>query len=125
MEKQNPAGQGGVCGSGHDKISPQNTLTDSASQAARRRLDNWRESDIRAFEFEGRRYRAQVSRFIDGSISEIFLDCAKYGSDVATHAAESAIVASIALQYGAPAAALVHGTNGPISKALALFLEGE
>ncbi len=92
---------------------------------ARRRLGHWRASEIRAFEFEGRAYRASVSRFSDGTIGEIFLDAAKYGSDIATHAAESAVMASVAMQYGTPAEALIHSTNGPISKALALFTEGE
>jgi hypothetical protein len=36
-DMQNPAGQGGVCGNfDPNQISPQNTLTDSASQGSRR-----------------------------------------------------------------------------------------
>ena len=44
-----------------------------------------------------------VGRFDDGSLAEIFISNGKAGSDSDTAARDSAVVASIALQYGVPA----------------------
>jgi hypothetical protein len=71
----------------------------------RRRLPNRRRSEIVDFRHEGRRWSAAVSRFDDGRIAEVFLNAEK-DSAVAHLAQESAIVASIAMQYSAPLASL-------------------
>src|SRR5271155_1437496 len=72
------------------------------SAAARERLPNRRASTTFDIEAGGMKYRATVSRFADGRIAEIFLTNNKTGSDADTAARDSAVVASIALQYGVP-----------------------
>ena len=66
----------------------------------RRRLPNRRPHEV--FEFElGVRYRAGVGYFENGGVAEIFLSANKFDSDLDVHARDSAIAASLALQYGA------------------------
>ena len=89
--------------------------------AARRRLPNRRDSHIVTFVFECHGYRASISRFPDGRIGEIFLDAERYGSDVAVHANEAAILASLCLQSGVPAEMICRAIKGPIGQALLLF----
>jgi len=67
----------------------------------RRRLQNRRVSQNFNFECAGMAYTATVSRFSDGTIAEIFLSNHKTGSHADTAARDSAVVASIALQFGA------------------------
>lgn len=50
----------------------------------------------------GQRYTATIGRFADGRIAEIFLAAWKAGSDADANARDSAVVCSIALQYGVP-----------------------
>jgi hypothetical protein len=88
----------------------------------RERLPNRRSSEIVEFEHEGRRYTATLSRFTDGRIAEVFLDVAKFGSDVNLLASESAILASLALQNGVPAGAIAGAIKGPIAKALSIVM---
>lgn len=72
----------------------------------RTRLPNRRGSETFAFEHEGIAYRATVSRLHDGSISELFLDAGKAGTGINIAARDLAVAASLALQYGCPAAVL-------------------
>ena len=71
-----------------------------------------------------RRWTVTVGRFSDGRIAEIFLDTPK-ASALREIAADAAIVASIALQCGAPLASLRHAlagrSEGPVGAALALI----
>jgi hypothetical protein len=94
----------------------------------RRRLPNRRRSEIVDFRHEGRRWSAAVSRFDDGRIADVFLNAEK-DSAVAHLAQESAIVASIAVQYGAPLASLRHALAGrevgPLAVALGFIEEGD
>jgi len=69
---------------------------------ARQRLPNRRGSETFALRCAGLTYVATVSRFDDGRIAEIFLSNHKAGSQADTAARDSAIVASLALQFGAP-----------------------
>jgi hypothetical protein len=93
---------------------------------SRRLLPNRRGSTIIAFEHEGRRYRASGSRFADGRLAEIFLDVGgKAGSAVQVHADNEAILASLALQWGVPVAAIRHSIDGPLALALDLLDEAQ
>jgi len=77
----------------------------------RQRLPNRRGADLIDFEHGGRRCTACVGRFPDGRPAEIFLNTDK-DSAVATLAQESAILASIALQFGAPIDVIRHTLSG-------------
>lgn len=74
----------------------------------RARLPNRRESLTFAFKCGGSDYTAIVSCFDDGRLAEIFLSNGKAGSDTDNTAKDSAIVASIALQYGVPVDVIRH-----------------
>jgi hypothetical protein len=99
---------------------------------SRARLPNRRASEQIAFECEGFKFVATVSRFPDGRIAEIFLTNGKCGSDSDVAARDSAVVCSIALQFGAPLdtirRALIRDSqgrpNGPLGAALNI-LAGE
>jgi hypothetical protein len=67
----------------------------------RRRLPNRRASETFAFRWAGMDFVATVSRFESGALAEIFLGNHQAGSHADTAAKDSAVVASIALQYGA------------------------
>jgi hypothetical protein len=69
--------------------------------ATRQRLPQRRASETFSLECAGLKYTATVSRFDDGRIGEIFLSNHKAGSHADTAARDSAIVCSIALQFGA------------------------
>jgi hypothetical protein len=68
----------------------------------RQRLPNRRGAETFDLEAGGLRYRATLGRFPDGRPAEIFLTNTKMGSHSDTNARDAAVVASIALQYGAP-----------------------
>jgi hypothetical protein len=68
----------------------------------RTRLPNRRPSEQLAFQCGGFRYIATVSKFPDGRIAEIFIGNGKAGSSTDSAAKDSAVVASIALQFGVP-----------------------
>jgi len=72
-----------------------------ATEAHRQRLPNRRRNATFDFECAGLRYTATVGRLPDGRIGEIFLNNHKSNSAADTNARDSAIVCSIALQYGA------------------------
>jgi ribonucleoside-diphosphate reductase alpha chain len=69
---------------------------------ARKRLPNRRGSESFELTAAGLNYRATVSRFEDGRVAEIFLSNHKIGSHADTAARDSAVVCSIALQFGVP-----------------------
>src|SRR5688500_13571710 len=70
--------------------------------AARERLPNRRPNETFAFECTGLRYLCTFSRYPDGRLFELFISNAKAGSHSDAAAKDSAVVASIALQYGVP-----------------------
>ena len=90
--------------------------------AERERLPDRREAEMIDFEFGGRRWTAGVSRFPDGRVGEIFLHAGK-DSALLSLAQDAAIIASIALQFGAPADVIAHALAGrdagPLAQALA------
>src|SRR5205814_1891470 len=67
----------------------------------RRRLANRRHSETFAVEAQGMKFTA-ISRFSDGSLTEIFLSNHRAGSDADASACDSAVVCSIGLQHGVP-----------------------
>jgi hypothetical protein len=70
---------------------------------ARTRLPNWRASTTFTFECGPHRYVATISYFPGTDrLAEIFLGNGRASSDIDAAAKDSAVVASIALQYGVP-----------------------
>jgi hypothetical protein len=92
----------------------------------RQRLPDRRASESFSLECNGLAYTATVSRFADGRPGEIFLSCNKGGSAADSNARDAAVVASIALQYGASLDAIRHALMrdgsgrafGPLAAAL-------
>lgn len=70
--------------------------------SARRRLPNRRSSVTFALEASGLRFTCSASRFDDGTLGEIFLQNHKVNSAGGIMASDSAVAASLALQYGCP-----------------------
>jgi hypothetical protein len=101
--------------------------------SARERLQNRRASETFAFECNGLHYVATISRFADGRLAEIFLGNSKSGSHSDASAKDSAVVASIAFQYGAPVETVRHAllrdprgaASSPLGVALDLLAEPE
>jgi hypothetical protein len=67
----------------------------------RRRLTDRRLAETFELEVGGQRYSCTVGRFPDNSIGELFLNNSKSNSAADTHARDSAIVFSFAVQHGA------------------------
>lgn len=68
----------------------------------RRALPNRRLCETRSIEVSGLRYTVSIGRFSDGKLAEMFINNHKNGSHADVAARDSAVVASIALQYGVP-----------------------
>ena len=68
----------------------------------RTRLPNRRASESFEFELDRLHYTASFSRFGDGRVAEVFLENHKPGSQSDSNACDSAIAASLALQFGCP-----------------------
>lgn len=92
----------------------------------RQRLPDRRESETFEFDCAGLRYVATVSRFPNHSLAEIFLTATKAGSQADVAARDSAVAASLAMQYGADAETIRKalcrdgsgGASGPLARAL-------
>jgi hypothetical protein len=95
--------------------------------AARDRLPNRRQCETIGFEHGGMKYTASIARFSDGRLAEIFISNHKSGSDTDAAAKDSAVVASIALQFGVPAdiirKALLRDARGNPSSPLGAALD--
>jgi hypothetical protein len=89
----------------------------------RQRLPDRREAELVDFEHTGRRWTVTVGRFPDGRVGEVFLDTPK-ASAIGEIAADAAVAASIAFQFGAPLETVRHALAdrlaGPLGAALAL-----
>ena len=77
-------------------------LPTERAMTARARLPNCRASVTFTFWCNSLLYTATVSYFANGDLAEIFLQNAKAGSHSDAAAKDSAVVCSIALQYGVP-----------------------
>ena len=92
----------------------------------RTRLPNRRSAETFEITAGGLNYRATMGRSDTGAIAEIFINNHKVGSQADTAAKDSAVVCSIALQYGVPLEvirkALMRDSqgrpNGPLGVAL-------
>ena len=93
----------------------------------RRRLPNRRASETIGLEFRGAPYAVTFSRFADGGLGEVFIDCrAKGATPLDCDGKDVAVVLSLALQHGAPVseirAALTREANGqPVGVAGAIL----
>jgi len=93
----------------------------------RERLPNRRANESFGFQCGGMSYVAGVSRFPDGRLAEIFITNHKVGSDADAAARDSAVVCSIALQFGVPVdvirKALLRDSRGNASSPLGVALD--
>jgi hypothetical protein len=93
----------------------------------RQHLQNRRASEQIAFICNDLKYVATVSFFPDGRLAEIFIGNAKAGSHSDSAAKDSAVVCSIALQYGTPLDvirhALLRDARGVASSPLGVALD--
>ena len=91
------------------------------------RLPNRRASESFNLESQGLRFTCTASRFADGSLAEVFLQNHKCGSMAAINAQDSAVVCSLALQYGVPLEvirrALMRDAQGRASGPLGVALD--
>jgi hypothetical protein len=72
----------------------------------RTRLPNRRASESFSFERYGLAFQCTFSQLPDGNVGEVFISNHKTGSHADACARDSAIAASLALQYGCPLEAL-------------------
>jgi hypothetical protein len=93
----------------------------------RQRLRNRRHTETFTLELGGLHYVASFSRFDDGRVAEVFLSNGKAGSHADACARDSAVICSIALQYGVPvnviARALMRDSRGQPETPLAAALD--
>jgi hypothetical protein len=93
----------------------------------RQRLPNRRASETFDLSVGKIKYRCTFSKLPDGRLGEIFLSNGKSGSDSDTAAKDSAVVCSIALQYGVPLEtirrALMRDARGHASGPLGVALD--
>ncbi len=68
----------------------------------RRALPQRRSSETISFRVNGLDYSGTAGFYRDGTVGEIFLDCAKSGTDAQVSARDAAIAVSFALQFGVP-----------------------
>jgi hypothetical protein len=74
----------------------------------RQRLPDRRLAETFDLEIGGLEFTVTIGRFADGALAEVFISNGKAGSDSDTAARDSAVVASIALQFGVPVEVLRH-----------------
>jgi ribonucleoside-diphosphate reductase alpha chain len=95
--------------------------------ATRAPLPNRRAAETFGLECHGMKYTATIARFAHGGVAEIFLSNHKAGSHADTAARDSAVVASLALQFGVPLntlrAALMRDSSGRASGPLGVALD--
>jgi hypothetical protein len=99
----------------------------------RRKLPNRRQADTRSLESQGLPFTATFGLFPDGTVGEVFLQNHQPGSQADSNARDSAVAASLALQYGCPLEvlrrALLRDSHGrpstPLGVALDAVGEGE
>jgi ribonucleoside-diphosphate reductase alpha chain len=90
-------------------------------------LPNRRSAETFDFEISGLHYTCTIGRYSDGRLAEIFLQNTKAGSQSDGNARESAIAASLALQFGCPAetlrGAVLRNPNGTACTPLGAALD--
>ena len=101
--------------------------------STRTRLADRRSCEHLSFRCNGLSYVASIGRFPDGTLAEIFISSTKAGSDSDAAAKDSAVVCSIALQFGVPADVIRHAllrdqrgiASSPLGVALDLIQQRE
>jgi hypothetical protein len=101
--------------------------------SARTHLPNRRSAEHFSFQCNGLRYAASIGRFPDGRLAEIFISNTKAGSHSDSAAKDSAVVASIALQFNVPLSVIRHAllrdqhgvASSPLGVALDLIDQSE
>jgi hypothetical protein len=101
------------------------------TETARRRLPDRRASETFNFICGNFHYVATVSYFPDGRLAEIFIGNGKAGSGTDTAAKDSAVVASLALQFDIPVDVIRHAllrdsrgvANSPLGCALDILAQ--
>jgi hypothetical protein len=93
----------------------------------RQRLPDRRPCESFTYQCAGMGYIASIARFPNGDLAEIFISNHKSGSHADSAAKDSAVVASIALQYGVPLdvirKALLRNPRGVASSPLGVALD--
>jgi hypothetical protein len=93
----------------------------------RHHLANRRASTSFSFRANGLSYHCTYSKFPDGALGEVFLNNAKVSSQSDAAAKDSAVVCSLALQYGVPLDtirhALLRDSHGVASSPLGVALD--
>ena len=93
----------------------------------RTRLPNRRASTTFGFACGAHRYVATVSCFANGELAEIFINNGRAGSHIDAAASDSAVLASLGLQYGIPLGvirkALLRDSRGTPSSPLGVALD--
>jgi hypothetical protein len=82
-------------------------MSEAIPHTARRRLPNRRAHELIEFEHDGRRYTGGIGRFEDGGLAEIFVNASgRTGGMVEVLARDTAVAASLCLQFGCDVEAL-------------------
>ena len=93
----------------------------------RKKLPNRRPHQVVKFQHDGFSYTAGLGYFDDGTLAEVFLNVAKNGTSLDAQARDASILASLALQYGAPVSvvrhALTRNGDGSASGAIGRLLD--
>ena len=93
----------------------------------RRRLPNRRATITFGFEVAGLRYTCTYSQFGSGELAGLFLQNSKPSSQSDTNARDSAVAASLALQFGCPLevlrGAVLRNARGEASSPLGAALD--
>ena len=100
----------------------------NSNQPIRKRLPNRRTSVSFSFEISGLRYSCTFSRFASSNeVAELFLQNTKPSSQSDINARDSAVAASLALQYGCPLdvlrGAVLRNAHGEASSPLGAALD--
>jgi len=83
-------------------------MNHAADKPARDRLPNRRTSQNIAFGRDNLNYQMTIGLYPDGRVGEIFLNAEHANSLLDVLAHDAAILASLALQYGAPLSEITH-----------------
>jgi ribonucleoside-diphosphate reductase alpha chain len=83
-------------------------MSAAADKPARNRLPNRRASQNIAFGRDNLNYQMTIGLYPDGRVGEIFLNAEHATSLLDVLAHDAAILASLALQYGAPLSEITH-----------------
>jgi hypothetical protein len=100
---------------------------------SRRRLPNRRDSTVFVIESQGLSFTVTASAFDNGELGEVFITNHRAGSGAGIMASDSAIAASLALQFGCPFSVLRKAlsrdsrgkASGPLGVALDLIHNSE